>query len=84
MGGWVQAAESSISSLFLPKRNQTVARPKESEKEENQGGDGCEEREKERERARVFASTITAELRLSLWGFYFEHSYRFIPNNLKN
>lgn len=48
MGGWVQAAESSISSLFLPKRNQTVARPKESEKEENQGGDECEERERER------------------------------------
>lgn len=39
-------------------------------------------RERERKSARVFASTITAEL--SFWGFYFEHSYRFIPNNLKN
>jgi hypothetical protein len=72
MGGWVQAAESSISSLFLSsdgRRNQTVAS---TERERAGESGGWEKVRKRREGARVFASTITAEPRLSLWGFYFE------------
>lgn len=70
MEGWVQAAESSIPALSLSLsppsmlRNQTVDQAKESEKQFPLSGS-----EGRTERARVFASTITAEPRLSLWGF---------------
>lgn len=70
----MQAAESSISSLFLSRRaTESDRRPTERERGGKPGGKQEVETEvkRERDRERVYLHR-QSQPRLSLWGFYFE------------